>query len=314
MRKCWSPPPESLPKSHCYFIRASSPSKTGKNPVSPLIDRCQHHQQDCKRNFLRTLHFAPTNEQPSANCITQKTRQMRDDSWGAFKRNTEAGRLLSRLYGVEGDVSSQIKYPKLKTKPKTRNNTQDHRAEHENQWRAVGAPGIRDPKEKRYDRARASRLPVPKVSKQQVNHVPAVDAIPRRRSATSCNFQISEGRQNRRAYRPPHQNKVHSKAENMDGGRALPRDLSQPAPAKGKGKRNARKDATLSPEEAKAKLFDQIANEIKERRQWQTSMEEIGAGAKTRRKVAEEISGRMQELLNLNPKKSKALLLKLNEN
>ena len=127
MRKCWSPPPESLPKSHSYFIRASSPSKTGKTPVSPLIDRCQHHQQDCKRIFLRTWHFAPTNEQPSANCITQKTRQMRDDSWGAFKRNTEAGRLLSRLYGVEGDVSSQIKYPKLKTKPKTRHNTQDHR-------------------------------------------------------------------------------------------------------------------------------------------------------------------------------------------
>ena len=256
----------------------------------------------------------------------ERRYSMKGGEWRAFRHDTEAGRLLARLYGDtnHGNSSvsgkSKISYPKLHLKAKPSGGiTCNQSPLHHAQWRSVGAPHTRDPTEKRYDRAKAASVPVPKFkSKQQTLHAPpcsAVDRIPHRRSQKLCSNEIAKGRANRGAYRPPRQNVIYSEEEKSKlseinacrGGKILPTDLTHPiahpSPSeiqKQPSSLDSRHSHTREPT-----LFDQILDEINERRAWQSEMEAVGCGAESRQKTVDEISMRVKELHRID--KARAL-------
>ena len=269
---------------------------------------------------------------------------MEGEQWRAFKQDTEAGRLLARLYGVEaGSNKPKVSYPKLKPKQKGRENGESN-LQHKTQWRSVGAPNTRDPTEKRYDRAKAAAVPVPKFGRNKGKRKAEVDIIPRRRPAASCKVEIDHGKQNKKAYRPPRQNAVYTDAEKdklneintYRGGRILPTDLTHPvAPmpseikqkqqeaervreartrrkfrVKGSSSRDADVGGLIDvrPKSSKDILFDQIVEEIKDRRKFQLEMERCQAGGQSREKIVNEISARAKELYRLDKERAEKIL------
>ena len=245
------------------------------------------------------------------------------DEWRAFRHDTEAGRLLARLYGVDNRSSTtNIKYPKLKP-------NQQQPLHHDAQWRSVGAPHTRDPTEKRYDRAKAQAVPVPKFGRNKIDSTrsSAVDRIPHRRSAQSCSNEVANGRKQSGAYRPPRQNVIYSEAEKEKlseintyrGGKILPTDLTHPvAPLPSEIEKRQREadrlrksqmDEPHASQSSSSTLFDQILNEINERRAWQSEMEVIGAGGKSRQKTVEEISARIKELHRIDKVRAQQVLI-----
>ena len=269
---------------------------------------------------------------------------MEGEEWKAFKKDSEAGRLLARLYGVEGTGNKpKVSYPKLKPKRKGKGDD-DSTLHHDSQWRAVGAPQTRDPKEKRYDRAKAAAVPVPKFGRKRPKRTAAVDIIPKRKPAASCKVEIDHQKQNKRAYRPPRQNGVCTEAEKEKlneintyrGGRILPTDLTLPvAPMPSEIRRkeeeakrvrqarerrkyrlngsNCNGDNTDRLTEDKPKsnkdiLFDAILEEIRDRRSFQLEMENCQAGAQCREKIVKEISARAKELYRLDKERAQKVL------
>lgn len=246
---------------------------------------------------------------------------MKGGEWRAFRHDTEAGRLLARLYGDANHGNSasakpKISYPKLKLK--SSGNRDQAPLHHDAQWRSVGAPNTRDPTEKRYDRAKAASVPVPKFkSKQQTLHVPsAVDRIPQRRSQKLCSNEIAKGRANRGAYRPPRQNVIYSEEEKAKlseinacrGGKILPKDLTHPiAPLPSEIQKQYSLDSR-HPHKGNPTLFDQILDEIEERRAWQSEMEAIGCGTESRQRTVDEISARVKELHRIDKVRAQEVL------
>ena len=249
------------------------------------------------------------------------------DEWRAFRHDTEAGRLLARLYGVDNrsNTTTNISYPKLKAKQNP--NNQQRPLHHDAQWRSVGAH-TRDPTEKRYDRAKAAKVPVPKFGRNKIDSTrsSAVDRIPHRRSAQSCSNEVANGRKQSGAYRPPRQNAIYSEAEKEKlseintyrGGKILPTDLTHPvAPLPSEIEKRQREadrlrksqmDEPHASQSSSTTLFDQILNEINERRAWQSEMEVIGAGGKSRQKTVEEISARVKELHRIDKVRAQQVL------
>lgn len=251
---------------------------------------------------------------------------MKGGEWRAFRHDTEAGRLLARLYGGANHGNSsvsakpKISYPKLHLKPKPSGITCNQSPLHHAQWRSVGAPNTRDPTKKRYDRAKAASVPVPKFkSKKQTLHVPscsAVDRIPHRRSQKLCSNEIAKGRANRGAYRPPRQNVIYSEEEKSKlceinacrGGKILPTDLTHPiAPLPSEIQKQRSLDSRHS-HIREPTLFDQILDEINERRAWQSEMEAVGCGAESRQKTVDEISMRVKELHRIDKTRAQEVL------
>ena len=253
---------------------------------------------------------------------------MKDEQWRAFRHDTEAGRLLARLYGVDNrSNTTNISYPKLKAKQNP--NNQQQTLHHDAQWRSVGAH-TRDPTEKRYDRAKAAKVPVPKFSRNKIDSTrsSAVDRIPHRRSARSCSNEVANGRKQSGAYRPPRQNDIYSEAEKEKlseintyrGGKILPTDLTHPvAPLPSEIEKRQREADRLRKSQSQmdephasqssSTLFDQILNEINERRAWQSEMEVIGEGGKSRQKTVEEISARVKELHRIDKVRAQQVLI-----
>lgn len=270
---------------------------------------------------------------------------MEGEEWRAFKHDTEAGRLLARLYGVEGSGNKpKISYPKLKS------SSTKKQLQHDSQWRAVGAPNTRDPTEKRYDRTKAAAVPVPKFGRNKPNRTAAVDIIPKRKPAVSCKIELDHRKQRSEAYRPPKQNVIYSEEEKNKlneintyrGGKGLPTDLTHPVgPMPSEMQRqekeadrvrlarekrrfrmngcNTRNESDKTdvpiaekPKGSKEVLFEQILDEIKDRRSWQLQMEACGEGGHSRRTVSFEISARVQELYRLDKQRAKKVLHDLN--
>ena len=250
------------------------------------------------------------------------------DEWRAFRHDTEAGRLLARLYGVDNrSNTTNISYPKIK---KQLPNNQQQPLHHDAQWRSVGAPHTRDPTDKRYDRAKAAKVPVPKFGRNKIDSArsSAVDRIPHRRSARSCSNEVANGRKQSGAYRPPRQNDIYSEAEKEKlseintyrGGKILPTDLTHPvAPLPSEIEKRQREADRLRKSQSQmdephasqssSTLFDQILNEINERRAWQSEMEVIGEGGKSRQKTVEEISARVKELHRIDKVRAQQVLI-----
>lgn len=254
--------------------------------------------------------------------------------WRVFKHDTEAGRLLSRLYGVTPGGKPQINYPKLKTR--TNRPDQQQARSH---WK-----GGRDSDRTGFDRSRAATVAAPKVGRGTRYGggaaTAAVALIPRRKNEIACQEELTAIESVRHAFRPAHDGGAYSTDVEKDrlnelftfgGGAALPEELTLPeAPLpseersrkaerrrvdKARRRRRARlngdaadgdstdSDGEDGREASKghgAGLFDHILGEIEDRRTFQFSMEETGSGASTRAQVAEEISARVKELMKLD--------------
>jgi len=249
-------------------------------------------------------------------------------------RNTEAGRLMARLYNAPVTASSRINYPK----PKKRNKHPNKSAvtwSNEQQWRAVNSANTQcDPRRSEFDWGKARNVHVPSFRKK-FKYPSKVDIIPKRKSAQECQENIQNHEMLREAYRPGNTSGFSTDAEKFrlneifayKGGCALPEDLTNPVEAMTPSERiwrekeeqrlerirfkrrgnnagglNLENVQNFVSEEKNAKdlLFDQIVNEIQERRVYQMELEELGAGTGSRRDVATEIASRISRLKQID--------------
>jgi hypothetical protein len=253
-----------------------------------------------------------------------------DVNWKVFARDSEAGRLLSRLYNTNTS-SQRVNYPKAKqrrrpreesgaTKTSSSNNVNDQKRPWKTTYTCHGWNKVAEEEresERKINIQRALSLNVPKVgvvgrgeSRHTINSLAIhaankVDQIPRRRSELSClHDQADIGFANKK-YRPPYSVAKSSSEEKQrlarvfdtKGGRCLPKDLTS-LPSKEVGShlnRNENEPDTL---------FDQICQEINERRQYQMELEAIGAGLETRDQVVNEIRIRIEHLKKIDPKRA----------
>ena len=253
-------------------------------------------------------------------------------NWKVFRRETEAGRLLSRLYHTSS--SQKVTYPKPKQRRRQRGSAPED--DQKRQWRTTytchgwsKAAEEEKESERKNNIARALSLTVPKVgcgnSRHTINngkdnrglvvHVAKVDQIPRRRSEHSCRHDQEKVGFANKKYRPPCSHAKSSDQEKQrlasvfdaKGGKCLPEDLtSLPSSTDGGdiakspcGEQVEVECNTLHPQANT--LFDQIYQEIVERRQYQLELEVIGAGLATRDQVANEIRVRVEHLKKIDP-------------
>lgn len=141
---------------------------------------------------------------------------------------------------------------------------------------------------------------------------PHIFSVPRRKTESLCQDAIQNSILLSKQYRPP-TNIINGELEKerlnslhtYGGGRALPEELTMPKQSRPKDTNIVKKDECESRQKS---LSDQIVNEIKERQEFQMTMEEMNAGEETRDKIMTEISVRMKELMKIDQSKARELL------
>jgi hypothetical protein len=240
-----------------------------------------------------------------------------DQSWKVFQRDSEAGRLLSRLYGLP---PSQSKVRRKTTSSETK------RSESAPEWKTtytIHTLSKSEEKEKENERknniSRALSIKVPKVGRSTTfanDGSLKIDLAPRRRTETACLSNIQQVKFQNKKYRPPAAHAFSSDAEKQrlndlfsgGQGKCLPEDLTS-IPAvntSNEGRVNVGTSKCALPES----LFDQIYQEIKERREYQLEMEKLGAGEATRMTTVNEIQTRINQLRRIDPNKA-AVVIKM---
>ena len=245
-----------------------------------------------------------------------------DAAWKIFNRDTEAGRLLSRLYGVKPCVS-QPPEPSKRRRRRTTDNPEedvgDVAASTTRSWKTTFTVHSRDKvAEEEKDRVKKENavkrmsLVVPKVGRSSSSEISnkkkRIDKIPRRKSEMGCKNAIEDTMEKKRMYKPPHLKDVSSDKEKARLQKIMTGDESPSPPklriASSSSKHGSGKSLRLSVEEEVTTLFDQLLSEIYERRQHQLAMEEMGAGAATRESTAIEIKQRIDQLRKLDPQRA----------
>jgi hypothetical protein len=187
-------------------------------------------------------------------------------------------------------------------------------------------------KERKNNIARALSLSVPKVGRGSKHssrhstmsdgkniglmiHAAKVDQIPRRRTEDHCRHDQEKVDFANKKYRPPASHATSSSEEKQrladafsKGGKCLPEDLTS-IPA----------ESSLGGDEVECNtshllantLFDQIEQEILERRQYQMQLEEFGAGELTRDQIANEIRVRVEHLKKIEPLRATKVVQRL---
>lgn len=222
-------------------------------------------------------------------------------SWRVFKSDSEAGRLLSRLYGVKPN-ENKIRYPKLRSSGV---DISDRLS-----WNQTN----------KREKVQRNVVKVPKVGQcirqKENNKKPSllhVSSIPRRKTEALCQETIKECQIKRYSYRPP-MKAMHSTQEEKDrlcdinsygGGCGLPEELTI-RPKQAALEEKLHQDISKEQKEQRS-LPDEIVKEIEERRAFQCEMEQNGAGDKTRDKIVKEISDRIKELMKLDPDKARVM-------
>lgn len=149
--------------------------------------------------------------------------------WRVFKHDTEAGRLLSRLYGVRPNARPQIKYPNLKTREICGS------AQQRSHWKSPGQG--QQVERKGFDRSRAASVTAPKVGRAaQDKPASAVTLIPRRKNEVACQEEQLAIESVRHTFRPPNRGDYSTDREKdrlnelftFGGGSALPEELTLP--------------------------------------------------------------------------------------
>ena len=243
-----------------------------------------------------------------------------DVNWQVFRRDSEAGRLLSRLYNTNTS-SQRVNYPKAKqrrrpresgaTKTSSSNNVDDQKRPWKTTYTCHGWNKVAEEEresERKINIQRALSLNVPKVGvvgrgesrhtipEMEIRAANKVDQIPRRRSELTClQDQADIGFANKK-YRPPYSVAKSSSEEKQR--------LARVFGTSGEVGGGEVPKSHLSRNEKPNTLFDQIYQEIKERRQYQMELEAIGAGEETRDKIVNEIRIRIEHLKKIDPKRA----------
>ena len=227
--------------------------------------------------------------------------------WSVFKHDTEAGRLLSRLYGVDPSGRPQIKYPKLRQ----RNTKIKHIQVNSVQAKNEKKPLVQAPR-------------VGRKSMKTNNHK-ALNAIPRRKSAAACRNDVQKTSMAMKSYRPPHMNAFASDDEKIrlnhifssKGGRALPDELTHLNNESANKKdqlHKKREQCSVEVEEdgpPRSMMAKQIILEIEERKQFQLDLEIKGVvKSALGDQIAEEIESRVRELSKHDAEVAKAYMMK----
>ncbi len=247
-------------------------------------------------------------------------------NWKVFRRDTEAGRLLSRLYGVDATSShaaaaQAIHYPKLKTSAKP-----EVDLKRRSRW---NAPNPSDLSKHKHQKAASVSIVVPRVgTKKKKNHISSTTR--RKKTYKECLATIDDNRNHNQNYRPPNymKNSVSEKEKLCDvfehgDGNALPKSA---LPSKEQREewmssstrstmRSSRKNMDMKignqtqTNESSSSIAMQLVQEIRERREFQSAMEQCAAGDATRQQTVEEISIRMKELMKCDADLAKSLLV-----
>lgn len=250
--------------------------------------------------------------QASSSATKQKGTKNGDRvDWKVFKGDSEAGRLLSRLYGVQQtNRDCSIKYPKIKTGNQSLNERSPW-----NQSHVLTNAEL--------NRNRKKEVKVPKFGQCKKNNrnesINKVALIPRRKTYERCQQTWEQTSMLNRNYRPPVNIKQNSsdekdrlcKLHEYGGGCALPHELTSPKQTiipDEKGKLEKEDGKANNEKGRRAVSFaDHIVMEIKERQEFQMEMEKIGCGDSTRDKVVEEIASRIDELRKIDKSRLKEL-------
>ena len=252
-------------------------------------------------------------------------QQQSDDTqaWKVFNRDTQAGRILSRLYGEK--PTSKVSYPQQHRRRRRRRPINSSaKEENENKWKTTGCVQSwnktaeeEKEKERKTNIARALSLNVPKVGLHDKRHSSTynnkgltlkIDNRPRRKTELACRNTVEETVHKQKLYRPPHAHNFSSDSEKkrlqtlMKDGKGLPQELSINPP-----KPDKPRDTTSRP----GTLFDQIHQEILCRRKWQRQMEESGAGSATRETIAYEIKERLEQLKKIDSQRALVVVQQL---
>lgn len=249
-----------------------------------------------------------------------------DAAWKIFNRDTEAGRLLSRLYGVKPSVTKPE--PSKQRRRRTHNPEEDEGADTApttRSWKTTFTVHSRDKvaeeekdRVKKENAAKRMNLIVPKVgrSSSDGSNKTKVDKIPRRKTEMVCKNAIEDALEKKCMYKPPHSKDVSSAKEKARLQNLMTGESASPSPPKlriaSSGSRHGSGKSVHQPVvEEGSTLFDQLLDEIYERRQHQQAMEKMGAGANTRDSTAIEIKQRVDQLRKLDPQQALAVVRNL---
>jgi len=126
------------------------------------------------------------------------------ENWKSFDSSSEAGRLLAKLYGNQ--YKPQIQYPQLK---KRNPNSMPHNSG----WHPTGKANNVDPRTAKFNKKKANSVNVPSVGRTQRQQFAAVDLVPKRKSAASCQAALDAAAPKMAAYRPPNMHAYSSDFE-----------------------------------------------------------------------------------------------------
>lgn len=212
------------------------------------------------------------------------------ENWKIFRRDTKAGRLLSKLYGESPrDNFSRVSYPKLKV----RKDSSDlaSRPKFSTCVRNEVDPDVVKRKLK------VAALNIPKIGRNKENQRSNLSSLPRLRSFAMCQIEIDQSRKLTKAYRPPNSKNLNDEktklfeAFELNGGKALP---VMPYFVR-ESELGTENQENL--EQVELSIVKQIVSEIEERRNFQKKMEESGVGMHSRERICVEITKRMEELM-----------------
>ena len=257
-----------------------------------------------------------------------------EESWKVFQRDTEAGRLLSRLYGCPAS-KSKISYPKQRRRRATDGNQQKKSNEDAlRSWKTTYTVKSLSAKEeaerdsqRKQNKSKAVAMKIPKVGRQTHrrgtvsetdlsctisigNGMAKVDLIPRRKTEAGCKSNVEEVKFMNKKFRPPVSHAYSSDLEKKrlndvfsnGSGKCLPADLTALPVISNSAATSGTKSSTTD------SLFDQIFHEIKERREYQLEMERLGAGEATRQQTVNEIQSRCNQLRKVDPSRAAAVI------
>jgi len=236
-----------------------------------------------------------------------------DEGWKSFSNNTETGRLLRRLYGVQ-PVND---YPKIR---RTKIKREKQESVNNEDWKIGKESKVT------FNKSRAKSIKIPKVggSRNKENDFSPIEFIPKRKNVSECLKQIDNHIMLKSNYRPPHENSIYSESEKkklneiftFKGGRALPRELTHPEgslPSEVKSMSNKMNNDEEMKKESNTKeeLFNVIWNSIKERIRFHMDMEKTGFyDPTTRQKIECEIKSRCDQLRDIDADKANYLINK----
>uniref|UniRef100_A0A6S8RH26 Uncharacterized protein n=1 Tax=Chaetoceros debilis TaxID=122233 RepID=A0A6S8RH26_9STRA len=241
-----------------------------------------------------------------------------DEDWKVFRKDTEAGRLLSRLYGVASTSQhAPVNYPKIKISTE-----KEEELHQRSQWSIKNTSSGRD------ENKSATMVSVPRFGTNKQKEIKCknhVSRIPRRKPHNACLNEIHDNRALNETYRPPHNGFLTNSTTEKDilcdafqygDGCALPKAALPSEELREKYKQRSipahnggiETISSVSDLTSSSKVAMQIVKEIEERREFQASMEDNCAGDTSRNKIVEEISTRLKELMKIDPILARSLM------